>query len=216
MYKACIFDLDGTLTDTLESLTYSVNETLKEMELPPITKEQCRLFVGNGSRVLLENALRASGDEESGRIDEAMERYGRIFGKNCTYHVEPYDGIRELLSELKRRGILAAVLSNKPHQQAVDVAETVFGRGTFGWVQGQCDDIPRKPDPAGVYKVLENLHLDVSECLYIGDSEVDIMTGRNADIHTIGVEWGFRSREVLAEAGAKQTVRKPEELLLLL
>lgn len=216
MYKGCIFDLDGTLTDTLESLTYSVNETMKEMSLPLITASQCRMFVGNGSRVLLEKALCAAGDHNKSRIDEAMERYGRIFGRNCTYHVEPYEGILTMLEGLKSRGIIAAVLSNKPHRQAADVVEQVFGKGTFAYVQGQCDEIPRKPDPAGVYIVLDKIHLNASECLYIGDSEVDIETGSAAGVKTIGVEWGFRSRETLTGAGAEHVIARPEELLSLL
>ncbi len=216
MYKGCIFDLDGTLTDTLESLTYSVNETLKEMKLPAIEDEQCRMFVGNGARVLLEKSLKAAGDRNNSRIDEAMERYGRIFGENCTYHVEPYDGIRTMLGELKSRGIKIAVLSNKPHQQAVDVVENIFGKGIFTYVLGQCDDIPRKPDPSGVFVVLDKMHLNADECLYIGDSEVDIATGSAAGVDTVGVEWGFRSKEVLKRAGAAQTIEKPSELLSLL
>ena len=95
--KACIFDLDGTLTDTLESLTYSVNKTLGEMDLPPITADECESFVGNGARVLMECSLRAAGEENMDRLEEAMERYGRIFDANCTYHVTPYEGVEEML-----------------------------------------------------------------------------------------------------------------------
>ena len=137
MIKACIFDLDGTLTDTIESLTYSVGETLKEMGLPPITKEQCQSFVGNGARVLLDKSIRAAGDSEALRLEEAMEIYGRIFDENCTYHVTPYEGITALLKELKERGVKLAVLSNKPHRQTVKVAEEIFGREVFDAVQGQ-------------------------------------------------------------------------------
>ncbi|MCI9422613.1 MAG: HAD hydrolase-like protein, partial [Dorea sp.] len=97
MMKACIFDLDGTLTDTLESLAYSVGETLKEMGLSPITSDECRRFVGNGARALMEKALKAAGETDGSRLDEGMEVYGRIFDANCTYHVTPYEGIREML-----------------------------------------------------------------------------------------------------------------------
>ena len=97
MYKACIFDLDGTLTDTLESLTFSVNETLKEVALPAITEEQCRTFVGNGAKVLIEQSLKAAGDTKLLLFEKAFEAYGRIFDRNCTYHVKPYHGIREML-----------------------------------------------------------------------------------------------------------------------
>ena len=119
--KACIFDLDGTLTDTLESLTYSVNKTLGEMDLPPITADECESFVGNGARVLMECSLRAAGEENKDRLEEAMERYGRIFDANCTYHVTPYEGVEEMLRGLKEKGIRLGVLSNKPHRQTVAI-----------------------------------------------------------------------------------------------
>lgn len=115
LMKACIFDLDGTLTDTLESLTYSVNKTLGEMDLPPITAKECESFVGNGARVLMECSLRAAGEENMDRLEEAMERYGRIFDANCTYHVTPYEGVEEMLRGLKEKGIRLGVLSNKPN-----------------------------------------------------------------------------------------------------
>ena len=102
MYRLCIFDLDGTLTDTLDSLTFSVNETLKEMGLLPVTADQCRQFVGNGARVLMERSLLAAGEEDTGRIDEAMQIYGRIFDANCTYHVVPYEGISGMLMAMKQ------------------------------------------------------------------------------------------------------------------
>ena len=111
--KACIFDLDGTLTDTLDSLIYSVNLTLQEMGLTEISRDQCRRFVGNGARKLIEDALNAAGDKGATRIEEGMQVYGRVFGENCTYHVAPYAGIPEALEELKDRGIRLAVLSNK-------------------------------------------------------------------------------------------------------
>ena len=125
MYKSCIFDLDGTLTDTLDSLTFSVNLTMKEMGLPEITREQCRMFVGNGSRVLLEKALRAASEEAFERLEEAMEIYGRVFNENCMYHVAPYEGIVQLLGTLKEQGIRCAVLSNKPDRQAVHDLEKI-------------------------------------------------------------------------------------------
>lgn len=211
--KACIFDLDGTLTDTLESLVYSVNGSLKEMGLPAISKEQCRRFVGNGARRLMECSLEAAGDAGASRIAEAMQVYGRIFGANCTYRVVPYDGIPEMLQKLKSRGIRLAVLSNKPHGQTVDVVRAVFGEGCFDCVQGQTDAIPRKPDPAGVYSLLEKMGVSAGECLYIGDSEVDIATGNRAGVRCVGVDWGFRSRQTLEDAGAEVIVSRPDQIL---
>ena len=208
--KACIFDLDGTLTNTLESMTYSVNLTLEEMGLSKITKDQCRLFVGNGARVLMEKSLKAAGDTDASRIEEGMEIYGRIFDRNCTYHVTPYEGIPEML---KDKGIHLAVLSNKPDRQTVKVVKAIFGEELFDYAQGQKEGIRRKPEPDGVWYLIEQMHVSKEECLYIGDSEVDAATGRNAGLKTIGVLWGFRDRKTLETAGADDLIDRPDELL---
>lgn len=211
--KACIFDLDGTLTNTLESLTYSVKATLREMNLPEITEDECRRFVGNGARVLMERSLRTSGEENLKRLEEGMGIYGRIFDANCTYHVTPYEGVPQMLKALKKRGMKLAVLSNKPHQQAVKVVREFFGEDVFDYVQGQREDIARKPDPAGVYYLMEQMQVTEEECLYVGDSEVDIQTGKNAGVKTISVAWGFRDQETLKTAGADVIIGDPEELV---
>ncbi len=211
--KACIFDLDGTLTNTLESMTYSVNLTLEEMGLSKITKDQCRLFVGNGARVLIEKSLKAAGDTDASRIEEGMEIYGRIFDQNCTYHVTPYEGIPEMLKALKDKGIQLAVLSNKPDRQTVKVVKAIFGEELFDYAQGQKEGIRRKPEPDGVWYLMEQMHVSKEECLYIGDSEVDAATGRNAGLKTIGVLWGFRDRKTLETAGADDLIDRPDELL---
>lgn len=211
--KACIFDLDGTLTNTLESMTYSVNLTLKEMGLSQITKDQCRMFVGNGARVLIEESLKVSGDPKASRIEEGMKIYGRIFDQNCTYHVTPYEGIPEMLKALKDRGIHLAVLSNKPDRQTVKVVKEIFGDNIFDYAQGQKDGIRRKPAPDGVWYLMEQMQVSKEECLYIGDSEVDAATGKNAGLKTIGVLWGFRDRKTLETAGAEHLIERPEELL---
>lgn len=211
--KACIFDLDGTLTNTLESMTYSVNLTLKEMGLSQITKDQCRMFVGNGARVLIEESLKVSGDPKASRIEEGMKIYGRIFYQNCTYHVTLYEGIPEMLKALKDRGIHLAVLSNKPDRQTVKVVKEIFGDNIFDYAQGQKDGIRRKPEPDGVLYLMEQMQVSKEECLYIGDSEVDAATGKNAGLKTIGVLWGFRDRKTLETAGADHLIERPEELL---
>ena len=175
--------------------------------------DECRRFVGNGARALMEKALKAAGETDGSRLDEGMEVYGRIFDANCTYHVTPYEGVREMLAELKRRGMRLGVLSNKPHLQTVKVVREVFGEDVFDCVQGQQEGIARKPSAEGVYRLMEALGVAKEECLYVGDSEVDIRTGKNAGVRTIGVSWGFRSREVLADAEAETIIDAPEELL---
>lgn len=213
MIKACIFDLDGTLTDTLDSLVFSVGETLKEMGLSEITREQCQAFIGSGARRLLEDSLDAAGDVGHTRIEEAMAIYKRIFDINCTYKVVPYDGIIEVLKEMKEKNIKTAVLSNKPHKQTVKVVKEILGEELIDWAQGQQDDVPRKPSPEAVYMILERFGVSREECLYVGDSEVDIQTGTNAGVTTIGVTWGFRSKAELLEAGANNLIDKAEGLL---
>lgn len=212
MYKACIFDLDGTLTDTLESITYSVNRTLEQMGLPEITMEQCRCFVGNGARCLMERTLTACGDEKLERIEESMKIYGDVFSKFCTYHVKPYDGIEKMLEDLKKEGIYLAVLSNKPDGQTQDVIRTFFGDTTFDFVQGQKEGIPRKPDPEVVLSIMKHAGVKCEESIYIGDSDVDMHTGKNAKVKTVGVSWGFRSKNILQETGADVIIDRPEEL----
>ena len=197
--KACIFDLDGTLTDTLESLAYSVKATLREMGLPEITTEQCRRFVGDGAKVLMERSLLAAGEKDLSRLEESLAVYRRIFDENCTYHVTPYQGIPELLQSLKEKG--------------VKVVKEIFGERWFDYVSGQQEGIEKKPDPAGVIHIMETLKLTNEECLYVGDSEVDVRTGNNAGVRTIIVSWGFRTREELKEAGARTVIDSPLELL---
>lgn len=213
MTKAYIFDLDGTLADTLESLIYSVKASLREMGLMEITDEQCRQFVGNGARYLMDHAIRAAGDQRGERLEEAMQVYGRIFDENCTYHVTPYDGMAEVLGKLKEKGIKLAVLSNKPHRQTLKVARAVFGEQMFDCIQGQKDGIKRKPDPEGIYRILDQLETPKEASVYVGDSEVDIETGKRAGIRTIPVGWGFRTHQELKKAGADRILEKPEELL---
>lgn len=213
MIKVCIFDLDGTLTDTLESICYSVNLTLKEMGLREITREQCRAFVGNGARYLMEKAICACGEENAVRIDEAMKIYGRIFDENCTYKVKPYEGILPMLDALREKGVKLAVLSNKPHKQTTKVVDEIFGEGTFDKAQGQRDGIARKPAADGILQILKELGYAREECLYVGDSEVDVATGKNARTKTISVTWGFRTKEELLKAGAEHLIKTPGELL---
>ena len=213
MIKVCIFELDGTLTDTIDSLAYSVGETLKEMGLKPITKAQCQSFVGNGAKYLLDKSLQAAGDTDAGRLNEAMEIYGRIFDENCTYHVTAYRGIERMIEKLKEKEVKLAVLSNKPHRQTVKVAQEIFGGDVFDALQGQQEGIPRKPSPEGIYAILEKLGVSKEECLYVGDSEVDVATGTAAGTKTVSVAWGFRTEDQLRAAGASLIIRSPEELL---
>lgn len=227
--KAVIFDLDGTLCNTLESLSYCTNRALADFGFPPLPTESFKRFVGNGAGMQIARALRAAGDAEAPRAGEGpdddgfltrpvhhlqvLEKYLAYFEKDCMYHVEPYEGIRRLLETLKERKIRIAVFSNKPHENTVDVIETLFGKGYFDVIQGQMPSMNKKPAPDGVFAILTTMGLEKDQILYAGDSCVDMDTGRAAGVQTIGVLWGYRDRQELLEHGADALIEKPEELL---
>lgn len=213
MKKAVIFDLDGTLADTIASITYCGNLALSRFGLPSFGEEDYKHFVGDGAAMLIRRALLAAGDERLEHFDEVYETYLEIFAKDCMYQVKPYEGICALLEELKRLSVRIAVLSNKPDADSRRVVDELFGKGYFDFVQGQREDIPRKPDPAGVYRIMEAFVLPAGDFLYVGDSGVDMKTGRAAGIFTVGVLWGFRDRKELVENGADAVISKPLELL---
>jgi phosphoglycolate phosphatase len=146
-------------------------------------------------------------------FDSVMEAYNRIFEEYCMYEVKPYDGIRELLKALKEKGLHLAVNSNKPQPRTVDVVEEIFGKDTFDLLVGQCEERRRKPAPDGVNYILEQLHLDKADVLYIGDTCTDMQTGKSAGVFTVGALWGFRDRQELVENHADAIIEKPLELL---
>lgn len=212
MKKAVIFDLDGTLADTIESLTYCGNRALEKFGLPAFTREDYKYFVGDGSAVLVRRALTKAGDIRLTHYDEVYEEYCRLFAKDCMYQVRPYEGIVPMLEELKEKGIRIAVLSNKPHENSVSVVETLFGRDYFDCIRGQTEGVPKKPDPAGVFQIEESLGLAPEDFLYVGDTCVDMRTGKNAGLFTVGVLWGFRDRKELEDNHADAIIETPARL----
>ena len=213
MKKAVIFDLDGTLADTIASIAWCGNRALARFGLPSFTEAEYKRFVGDGAAMLVRRALLAAGDGKLSRFDEVYQEYRDIFSRDCMYQVKPYEGIVPLLSELKKRGIQIAVLSNKPDADSRHVVEELFGKGYFDHVQGQAEGIPRKPDPAGVYRIMEAFGMRAEDFLYVGDSCVDMRTGKAAGLFTVGVLWGFRDRAELEENHADAVIARPEELL---
>lgn len=213
MRKAVIFDLDGTLSDSIASIKYCADRAVEPYGYGPFSEEQYKYFVGDGAANLVKRALTAGGDEELLHFEEAFARYRELFREYCMYRVKPYEGIRELLAELKRRGIAISVLSNKPHVETLRVIETLFGERSFDVVRGQVEDVPLKPSPQGVYRICEQLHVQTTECLYLGDTATDMKTGKSAGAYTIGVLWGFRTEEELKGAGADAIIQHPMEAL---
>lgn len=213
MKKLVIFDLDGTLSDTIASIKYCADAALAVCGLGPFTEKEYCHFVGDGAATLVERALAAAGDTEAVHFAQVFAAYKEIFAKHCMYQVEPYEGIRELLMELKKRGLKLAVLSNKPHAETVNVVETLFGRECFAHVQGQQEGVEKKPSPQGVFSILEALQVKSGEAVYVGDTDTDMKTGKAAGVFTVGVLWGFRERQELEEHHADAIIEKPRMLL---
>lgn len=213
MVKAVIFDLDGTLADSLESIAYCTNRALAKYGFAPFEKERYKYFVGDGAAELIRRALVHSGDEALAFYDRVKAEYDVLFETDCMYKVEPYDGIIELLHALKERDIKIAVLSNKPHERTQDVILTLFGEGLFDAVQGQVDTMNKKPSPDGVYYIAKQFGLEIADIVYVGDTNTDMQTGKLAGAFTIGVLWGFRDRKELEENHADAIIETPHELI---
>lgn len=215
MYRACIFDLDGTLANTLGSIAYFANTALKERGYGEIETGAYRGLVGNGADVLMRGMLRTVlGGESYSEEDVAALRktYDRLYESNPMYLVKSYPGMPETLKKLKAKGIRTAVLSNKPHNCTCAIIEALFPEGTFDLYYGQRPQVPRKPSPQGALLIAEELGAAPGEILYVGDTNVDMKTGRGAGMRTAGVLWGFRERGELEEAGPDYLVQRPEEL----
>lgn len=213
MKKAVIFDLDGTLSDSIASMKYCGDRALAPFGYGPFPESAYKYFVGDGAANLVKRALVAAGDTELVHFKEAFALYKEYFAKDCMYQVKPYREIPELLEELKRQELKIAVLSNKPHDQTVDVIETLFGKDYFDMIQGQKDGLPIKPDPSGVFVILKEFGLTADDILYLGDTATDMKTGKSAGAFTVGALWGFRDRKELEEGHADAIISHPLQLL---
>lgn len=210
VYRAAVFDLDGTLLNTLADLADSGNELLASYGMAPHPEPAFRYFVGNGSRKLMERILPGKSPEQ---IDEALARYKAIYEKHLTAKTTPYAGISETLSALKARGVRMAVCTNKHISAAEALIRKYFPADTFDTFEGDRPGVPRKPDPAHVRIVLEKMGIRPEETVYLGDSGVDMQTAVNAGALPVGVLWGFREKDELMENGAQILLSKPSELL---
>lgn len=213
MIKACIFDLDGTLADTLESIARAVNRGLEHFGYEGRPAEEYNYYAGDGLNTAWQRALNRAGDVRGECLEEGIPLVRRYLAQEPLYRVKPYPGIEAALEKMKSLSIAMAVLSNKPHRQAVQVVESLFGTGYFDYIQGQTEEIPPKPNPAGICRVLEKLDVRPENCLYVGDTNTDMLTGVEAGLYTVGVAWGFRRPKELEESGARAIIHEPGELL---
>lgn len=218
-YKLVIFDLDGTILDTLKDLTISTNYALEKNGFSIRTIDEVRAFVGNGIKKLIERALSVGRANEFIVSEETVEKvlkdFSEHYKEHCADETCPYDGIMELLKELKKRKYLTAVVSNKADFAVQELCEDYF-HGLFDYVVGERADVKKKPAPDTVNEVLARLQTAKADTLYVGDSDVDIETAKNAGITCISVTWGFRDEQKLNACGAKYLVNKPEEILTFL
>lgn len=212
-YDAVIFDLDGTLLDTLEDLRSSVNHALRAFGFPERSLEEIRSFVGNGVRNLMLKAVPGGADEE--RFEDVFAEFRRWYAVHWREVTCPYAGVVELMKELHGRGLKLAVVSNKSDAEVGKLCEEFFG-GLLSAVRGEVPGVPRKPAPDSVLLVLESLGVERGRALYVGDSEVDVRTARNAGVKCAAVTWGFRTKEELTAEGADTFIDQPSELLRLL
>ncbi|MCM1113178.1 MAG: HAD family hydrolase [Muribaculum sp.] len=212
MRRIVVFDLDGTLSDSIHSIKYCADRALAPLGYGPFSEEAYKYFVGDGAANLIRRALAAGGDPDGMHFEEAFARYKEFFAVDCMYEVKPYEGVPELLAALRERGCRLAVLSNKPHAETIRVIESLFGRDCFDVIWGQREDVPIKPDPAGVFRILKQLGGEALETLYLGDTDTDMRTGTAAGAFTVGALWGFRGREEL-ERRADAIISHPMELL---
>lgn len=208
MINTIIFDLDGTLIDSLVDLANTVNVILTEKGYPTHTLDEYRYFVGNGVLKLLERALPA---DHQGDITDVKKRFDEIYGEICLENTKPYPGITKLINTLADQGYNLAVVTNKPQDHAVKIVKTLFP-GCFKYIFGSSIRHPKKPDPCLTNLVINLFDVRKNEVVYIGDSDVDILTAKNTKVRSIGVSWGFRGRQELLENGADLVVDHADEI----
>lgn len=209
MIKTAIFDMDGTVLDTLEDLCDSMNCVLAGNCMPVRTLDEIRSFVGNGIPKLVMRAVPDGTDDET--VEKCTARMTEYYRGHCEIKTKPYDGIVPLLGKLRGAGVHAAVVTNKDDVAARALTEKYFGE-LFGFVSGALPGQPLKPAPDAVFRAMEHFGSKPEECIYIGDSDVDVLTAKNAGLSSIGVLWGFRDRKTLEDAGADRVVSLPEEI----
>ena len=213
MINTIIFDLDGTLLNTLEGLKNSTNFALKKFNCPEITLEQTRSFVGNGVRKLIERAI--PNGEKNPDFEKCLNTFKEHYSKTMYQKTVAYDGIEDMLTELKKRGVKTGVVSNKFDTAVKELCKNYFD-GLIIVAIGESPNVRKKPAPDSVLKAMKILGAKPENTLYVGDSDVDIQTAKNTNLKSVGVTWGFRDRELLEEEGADFIINTPCELLELI
>lgn len=214
-FEAVLFDLDGTLLDTIEDLTDSMNEALKRLGVPVHDSEACKMFVGDGVEKFALRALPKNRRDEV-TVAKCVTGMREVYSKRWAQKTRPYDGIPELLDNLTRREIKLAVLSNKPHDPTQEMVTKLLSKWRFDPVVGARPSVPKKPDPTLALRIAQQLQVAPENFLYLGDTGTDMRTARGAGMFPVGALWGFRTAEELKDTGAEVLVAHPSEVLQLL
>ena len=214
-YLAAIFDMDGTLINSLDDLADSVNETMDHYNFPNHSLEEYRYFVGNGAKKLIRRSVPSEKADDENFISEVLSYYDNCYRKRLTNKTKPYDGIVETLRELQTLNIPIGVCTNKQQFAADEIVEKMFPAKIFDAVIGDQKGLPRKPDPKKVLMIAEQFNVDPSNVAYFGDTSVDMETAHNAGFFSVGVTWGFRPKSELIESGAEFLIDQPKEILKL-
>ncbi|MDP4092981.1 MAG: HAD family hydrolase [Bacillota bacterium] len=214
-FKAVVFDLDGTLLDTIEDLADSMNNVLRRFGYPIHDVEKYKYFVGDGIKNLVIRALPEE-SRNNDTIDACLSDMNEEYSRRWAEKTRPYDGITKLLDGLAERNIRTAILSNKPHAATLEVVKRLLPNQHFDVVYGERPPIPKKPDPAACLEIIKAMGFKAEEFLYLGDTNIDMKTANSAGMYAVGVLWGFRKADELLEGGAKKLISHPLELLELL
>jgi phosphoglycolate phosphatase len=209
--KAIIFDLDGTLIDSLEDIAVCMNQVLDELNLPTHKIDDYKYFVGGGISILVDNALDKNTSDETKKL--VSEKFKIVYDQKLHAKTLPYEGIYDLLDELKRLDFKIGILSNKPHEFTIAYAKNLFSKYEMKEVHGQKSHIAKKPDPIAAIKIAQSFDVPCEEVYFVGDTMVDMQTAVNAKMIGIGVLWGFRDEEELMSNGATFVVKHPLDIL---
>lgn len=212
MIKLCIFDLDGTVLDTVGSIAYYGNYALKKNGIEPIAEDEYKYLAGNGIANLIKNMLEVREVYSDELYKKVFSDYDNAYNSDVSFGSRMFDGLKDELDALKSKGIKLAIVSNKPDFAARTVVSALYGEGYFDFVTGQKPGVALKPDPSAVHFVMCKFGVSASECMYFGDTSTDMITGKRAGLYTVGVLWGFRLRDELLQSGADVIVEQPKGL----
>ena len=212
MLRAIIFDFDGTLADTIPALCEGINLTMKQYGYPTHTEDEVRTFINHGARELVRRAMPKQLQSDEDLVDEVLADYDKLYGTVCLHTDRCYDGMRELVERLHGMGLKIGVLSNKQDHYVKALCKNVLPKECYDAAQGSIFGKPTKPDPYLSHLITEALGVDPSECIFVGDSDVDVKTAHNAKMTHVGVSWGYRDEAFLRKNGADLIAHSPEEL----